>query len=222
MKKNLRVVKPLIALFIFISIIAFSTTVNACGSDRIFVMAKGEDIDLQGFNNLIIGNIKGNKGGVIFHSKFHDESGKYAMSGSLTKGSLKTTEHMFYCPVYNVWWINVWWLEAEGKFKTTDTELVVFFRNFMYITMPNTNGKWISASIFMWLTFTDEYYPAEFDEEGNLLPPPLGTVPLIWEGERWVLAGVFWDTGIPELNVGYGAGILPIGPVSSITRYIEK
>ena len=221
MKKKLKFLKPLTAIFIFISIISLSTTVTACGRNRIFFMAYGEDLDLTGFNNLIIGSVKGHKGEVMFYSGVHDESGEYEMLGMLEKGKLKTTEHMFYCPVLNAWWINVWWIEGEGLFRTTDTNREVIFRNSIpNFIMPNTEGHYVSATIFMWLTVTKEYYPAEFDELGNLLDPPLDEDPLIWEEGRWVLAGVFWDTGIPQ-DFGFGIGILPIGPVSYLTRYIK-
>jgi hypothetical protein len=224
-KRKIKLTKPLIATTFLVTIIALVTTVNAYYPNHMLIMAIGDDIDLNA-TNLILGNIELDEAGdptsvnAVFHQRIYDESGKkaYTMMGILPKGSLITNEHMFYCPIYNVWWINVLWVGGNGKFRTTDTELVVFFRNSMYLTMPNTEGKWVSASIFMWLPLTAEYYLAEFDGEGNLLPPPLGEDPLIWEEELWVLAGVFWDTGLP-VDVGYGLGIFPIGPASNLTRY---
>ncbi len=225
-KKKLKVTKTLIAASFFITIIAIMTPVMAAGSNRFLFIAIGDDLDLDA-TNLIVGKIELDEcgeplsGQVVFHQRIYDSGEKvYTMKGTLKKGSLNTSKHVFYCPIFNAWWINVWWIEGEGKFKTTNTDYTVFFRNSMFLMMPNTEGKYIPATIFMWLSLTKEYYPGEFDNEGNLLPPPLGEDPLISKGESWVLAGVFWDTGI-EMDFGYGIGIVPIGPVSNLTRYIK-
>ena len=220
-KKISKLTKALIATSFFITIIAIVSPVMAAGSNSFFFMARGKDLDLPRANNVIMGNIIGDKGGVYFYQKIHGKSGSYAMTGLLKEGDLINTAHMLFCPVFGVWWINVWWYMGNGKFRTTDTDIVVFFRESFDLLMPNTNGECISATIFMWLNPTKEYYLAEFDDEGNLLPPPLSEEPLIWKGKSWVLAGVLWDTGIKEISVGFGPGILPIGPLSYLTRYIE-
>jgi len=223
-KRKLKETKVPIAVLLLISIFALFTTVNACYSNRIFLIARGEDMDLIRSKDLIIGKIELDEfdeptmAQVIFHQKLYDESGEmYVMKGMLKDGLVFKTDHCFYCPVCNVWFVNVWWFQGEGMFKTTDTDFNVFFRNSLQITMPNTEGQYIKATIFMWLNPTKEYYEAEFDEKNNLLPPPLTEEPLISEQGRWALTGVFWNVSIP-MDFGFGVGILPIGPVSYLTK----
>ena len=222
-KKNSKLIKTLLAVSFFITIIAIISPVMAAGSNRVFFIAIGDDLDFPETTNVIIGKVDsdGSDAKLIFHQRIYDESGKkvYSMTGMFKDGSLLTTEHFFYCPIFNYWFINVWWVMGEGKVKTTDTDFQILFRNSLPLTLPNTEGKWASASVFMWFNPTKEYYEAEFDGEGNLLPPNLNEDPLIME-ESWVLAGVFWDTGIP-MDFGFGVGILPIGPVSYMTKYME-
>jgi len=223
-KKKSKVTKGLIAASFIITIIVIVSPVLAAGSNRILFVAIGDDLDFPETTNIIVGKVDSSGDGskLIFHQRIYDESGKkvYSMVGRLKDGSILTTEHYFYCPIFNVWFINVWWVMGEGKVKTTDTDFQILFRNSLPLTLPNTEGKWVSASVFMWFNPTKEYYEAEFDGEGNLLPPPLNDAPLIMEEEIWVLAGVFWDTGIP-MDFGFGVGILPIGPVSYMTKYME-
>ncbi|UCD01906.1 MAG: hypothetical protein JSV23_02490, partial [Promethearchaeota archaeon] len=183
----------------------------------------GDDLDLPRTRNFIIGNIKfgGNSepesAGVFFYSKIYDESGKYAMIGMTKNAMLVTDQLMFYCPVFNVWFINVWFFMGEGMFRTTDINISLVFRNSFYITMPNTEGQCVPASIFMWLSHTGEYYECD-PEDPNYPPQPIGEIQI--SEQKWVLAGVFWDVGIP-MDVGFGYGILPIGPLSYLTAYIE-
>jgi hypothetical protein len=223
-KKESKLTKTLITASFLIGFLAIITPVMATGSIRGSFIARGDDLDFPDTTNIIIGMVdsSGDNAKLMFYQRIYDESGKkaYSMVGMLKDGSLLTTEHYFYCPIFNVWFINVWWVMGEGRVKTTDTDFQIFFRNSLPITLPNTESQWASASIFMWFNPTKEYYEAEFDEEGNLMPPPLNEAPLIMEGESWVLAGVFWDTGIP-MDFGFGIGILPIGPVSYMTKYME-
>ncbi|MFW9879323.1 MAG: hypothetical protein ACFFG0_40105, partial [Candidatus Thorarchaeota archaeon] len=62
---------------------------------------------------------------------------------------------------------------------------------------------------------TAEYY--EVDPEDPLNPEtiPWDEPPKILE-KGWVLAAVLWDVGIP-MDIGFGVGILPIGPLSYLT-----
>ena len=222
MKKKSKVTKSLIAASFFITIIAIVTTVSACGSNRVLFMAKGDDLDIPGANNFIFGKIKFSKGGellsaqVVFHQKIYDDSGEkvYAMKGMLKDGLLLTTEHYFYCPIFNVWFINVWWVMGEGLVKTTDTDFEVFFRNSFPITLPNTEGKYVSAPILMFLSPTAEYCL----EDPGTYPPgsPENPVNILEQG-GWVLAAVIWEVETP-----IGPMELPIGPVSSLIKYMEK
>ncbi|MHA1241695.1 MAG: hypothetical protein ACTSQU_13080, partial [Promethearchaeota archaeon] len=143
---------------------------KAANPNRILMvdfMAKGDDLDISGATNSIIGKIKYDKvsgnhlAQVEFHSKFYDEeSGEkvYAMKGKLKDGLLLTTEFTFYCPVFEVWFINVWQVVGPGKFKTTDTDYDLTYRNWFPITMPNTGGKYEPAMILILLSPTAEYY----------------------------------------------------------------
>ena len=81
MKKKSKVSKTLIAATFLISIFALFTIVNACGSNRILVMAIGDDLDLNA-TDLIIGKIENGEEGVppsvkaVFHQRIYDDSGK--------------------------------------------------------------------------------------------------------------------------------------------------
>ena len=223
-KKKSKVTKALIAASLFITIIAIVTPVMAAGSNRSLFIAIGDDLDFPETTNIIIGKIKFGGGGelpsaqLVFHQKIYDDSGEkvYAMKGMLKDGLLLTTDHYFYCPIFNVWFINVWWVMGEGLVKTTDTDFPVFFRNSFPITMPNTGGKYVSAQILMFLSPTAEFclldpgtYPPGTDNPVDILP----------EG-GWVLAAVIWDVGIPIIEVGFGPGMFPVGPFSYLTKYM--
>ena len=214
-KKKLKETKLLIASLFLISIIGMVTTVSASGSNRVLFMAKGDDLDIPRTTNSIIAKFKYDKVSgvpsvqVNFHSKIYDESGEkvYAMKGMLKDGLLLQTDYYFYCPVFEVWFINVWWVMGEGKFKTTNTDFPVFFRRLATITLPNTEGKYESALILMWLSFTGEYCL----EDPGTYPP--GTYPPVFimpEG-GWVLAAVMWY--VPEFG-----RVIPIGPISYLTK----
>jgi len=220
-KKTLKVTKALIAALFFISIIAFVTPVLAAGSNRVLFMAIGDDLDINA-TNLIIGKIEIGEDGelplvqAVFHQKIYDDSGEkvYEMKGILKDGLLLTTDHYFYCPVFEVWFINVSWVMGEGTFKTTDTDFQVFFRNLFPITLPNTGGKFVSAPILMFLSPTAEYC---LEDPGTYLPgSPENPVNILEQG-AWALAAVIWEVETPM-----GPMELPIGPISSLTRYMEK
>jgi hypothetical protein len=218
MKKKLKMTKPLIAATFLITIFALVSTVSACGSNRVLFMAIGDDLDLNA-TDLIVGKIDQRDEPpsvkAVFHQRIYDESGKkvYAMNGMLTEGLLLQTDFCFYCPIFQVWFINVWFVMGEGRFKTTDTDLDLLFRRTFPITMPNTGGKYVSAPMLMFLSFTAEYYAYD----PTVIPPgPENPVLILPEG-GWALAAVLWDVGIP-MDVGFGYGILPIGPVAFLTR----
>jgi hypothetical protein len=102
---------------------------------------------------------------------------------------------------------------GEGKFKTTDTDFEVFFRRWFTITMPNTEGKYESAQILMFLSPTAEYCL----EDPGTYPPgsPENPVNILEQG-GWVLAAVIWKVETP-----FGPMVLPIGPISYLTKYME-
>jgi len=220
---ELKVTTALIISLLMISVIAFVSPVKAADPNRILMIditAKGDDLDIPGATNSIIAKIKYDKVSGIpsvqvnFHSKIYDESGKkvYAMKGMLKDGALLMTNYFFYCPIFEVYFINVWLVMGEGKFKTTDTNFEVFFRNSLDITMPNTEGKYISAQILMLLSPTAEYC----EEDPAIYPPGSDENPIHKDMEGWVLAAVMWDVFGPMFDP------LPIGPVSYLTKYVEK
>ena len=221
-KKKSKVTKALIAVSFLIGIIAIVTPVLAAGSNRDLFMAIGDDLDINA-TNLIIGKIEIGEGGVpssaqvVFHQRIYDESGKkvYTMMGMLKDGLLLTTDHYFYCPIFNVWFINVWWFMGQGIFKTSDTDYDLVYRNWFPITLPNTEDKFVSAPILMFLSLTAEYC---LEDPGTYPPgeyPEVFTLP----GGAWVLAAVL--CGI-IVETPMGPMELPIGPISSLTKYMEK
>jgi len=209
-KEKSKVTKALIAASFLICIIAIVTPVVAANTNRVFFVAIGDDLDIPGTTNIIIGKIKFGGGNelpsarVVFHSKIYDDSGEkvYTMIGMLKDGYLMDTSFSFFCPLFKVWFINVWQVMGEGKFRTTDTNIEVYFRDLLTITMPNTEGKFVSAPILMLLSPTAEY------RNGDPITGPIGPVE-IWEQGGWALAAVIWDVA--------GVGELPIGPLSYLT-----
>jgi len=221
-RKKSKVTKTLIAVSFLIGVIAIVTPVLAAGSNRVLFMAMGDDLDINA-TNLIIGKIEFDKDSGIpsvaqvnFHQKIYDESGEkvYSMMGILKDGLLLTTEHYFFCPIFNVWFVNVWWFMGMGRFKTTDTDYPLVYRNWFPITMPNTEGKFVSAPILMFLSPTAEYCL----EDPGAYPP--GEHPEVYThpGGAWVLAAVLCGIIVVTPN---GPVELPIGPISYLTRYIE-
>ena len=223
MKKKIKVTKALIAALFLIGIIALVTPVIARGTNGILIIGKGDDLDLPRAKNLIIGKIELGEGDepttarVIFHQKLYDESGKkvYAMKGILKEGLLQTKYYHFFCPIFGVWFINVWLVTGEGKYKTTDTDLDLTYRNWFPITMPNTEGKFVPAPMLMLLSPTAEYCLLD---PGTTPPGPDNPVLTNPEWHAWVLAAVLCGIMVETLM---GTVELPIGPVSYLTRYIE-
>jgi hypothetical protein len=218
-KKKSNLTKGLIAAVFLITIITLFTTANAYTSNRVLFIAKGDDLDFDRTTNFIIGGLfsEGDElpsAKAFFHQRIYDESGElaYAMSGMLTDGIRLMTNYYFYCPVFNVWFINVWMVMGEGIVKTTDTNYNILFRNSMMITMPNTEGDYVEAQMFMLLSPTAEYCL----EDPGTYPPGEYPEVFILPGGAWVLATVLWDVGIP-MDAGFGFGILPVGPISYLT-----
>ncbi|MFX0007011.1 MAG: hypothetical protein ACFFA7_07135 [Promethearchaeota archaeon] len=139
----------------------------------------------------------------------------YTMLGMLTAGLILQTDFCFYCPVFQVWFINVWFVMGEGVFKTTDTNYNLLFRRSFLITMPNTESEYVPVPMLMFLSTTAEY--CEYDP--SVIPPGAENPVLVLPEGGWALAAVLWDVGIP-MDVGFGYGILPVGPVSYFTRVI--
>ena len=208
-KKKSKVTKTLIAASFLIGIIAIVTPVIAANSNRVFFMAIGDDLDIPRAKNIIIGKIKFGGGdepptaSVFFYSKIYDDSGeKYTMMGILKDGYLINTSYSFFCPLFKVWFINVWLVQGMGKFRTSDTDITVYFRDLFTIPMPNTEGKWVSKPIVMAISHTAEY-------RNGTMAEPIGPIG-IWEQGGWILAAVVWDYPLP-------IGPFPIGPISSLT-----
>lgn len=191
-KKKSKVTKGLIAASFLIAIIALITPVNAWHPNRIFFLATGDDLDLPRTKNFIMGNIKSTSVSAVFYQRISDESGEkvYAMMGILTDGLLQTKYYYFFCPIFMVWFINVWLVMGEGLFKTTDTNYDLVYRNWFPITMPNTEGEYVPVPMLMMLSPTAQYClkdPGEYPP-GSLENPVL-TDP---ELHAWVLVAVLW------------------------------
>ena len=212
-KKKSNVTKGLVAATFLITIITLLTTVNACFSNRVLFIAIGDDLDLDGTTNIIMGSI--NKGDeppsvkAAFYQRINDE---YTMTGILKNGLVLSTDFYFLCPISGAYVIHVWMVMGEGVFKTSDTNLSLIYRNIFPITMPNTEGEYVSAPMLMFLSPTAEYC---LDDPGTYPPGEYPEVFVDPEGP-WVLVAALCDVGIPG-NVGFGDGILPIGPISSLT-----
>ncbi|MFX1526769.1 MAG: hypothetical protein ACFFB4_04285 [Promethearchaeota archaeon] len=219
MKRKSKMTKTLIVATFLLIIVAFITTVNACPPNRILVIAKGDDLDpgFIGATNFIIAKVKDGKAHVEFNQRIYESGEKvYDMKGKLKDGLLLTTHHYFYCPIFNCWWINISFIMGEGVVKTTDTDFPVFFRNSFPIIMPNTEGKYVSVQILIFLSLTAEYYEVDPNDPFNPATIPWDEEPLVWEEGVWILAAVLWDVGIP-MDVGFGYGIVPVGPASYLT-----
>jgi hypothetical protein len=213
MKKKSKVTKALIAVSFIIGIIAIVTPVMAANTNRVFFMAIGDDLDIPRAKNIIIGKIKFGAGDepslaqVVFYSKIYDESGEmYKMIGMLKDGYLINPSYSFFCPLFKVWFINVWQFVGEGKVRTTDTNIDVYFRDSLTITMPNTEGKFVSVLIGLLISHTAEYCK----KNTTIYAPGSPENPIFKWPERWVLAAVAWY--YPEIDA-----FVPVGPLSSLT-----
>ena len=224
MKKISKATKGLIATSFLIGILAIITPVMAGNSNRSLFIAIGDDLDINA-TNLIVGKLKFGKDGeltsvkVVFHQKIYDESGEkvHMMMGMLKDGSLLTTSHFFFCPVFGVWFVNVYLVIGQGVFKTTNTNYGLTYRNIIDITMPNTEGKFVPTPMIMLLSPTGEYYAADPADPMNPETIPWDDDPSILEGGGWVLVAALWDVGIP-MDVDFGYGIFPVGPISCFTK----
>jgi len=208
MKTKLKVTTALLTSLFLVSIIAVSTPAIAAKPDgrlMINIMAKGDDLDIPGYdegdyraNTLIVGKIRFDKvegvllGRVEFHIKIYNiDSGEkvYTIKGKLKNGMVMPG-FFFECDVRNVTWINLWLVFGMGMIKTTDTDLTIVHRN-QSIALPNTGGKWSPATIVMMVSPNGEN--VEQDE---------------WEG--WAFAGIMEN-------------MIPIfGGVAYLTKYMEK
>jgi len=189
MKKKLKVTTALVVSSLLLGIIAIMTPVKAADPNRILmidIMAKGDDLDIAGGTTSIIAKIEFDKASgtplvaqVEFHTKIYDESGEkiYSMKGKLKDGLVITNLYQFNCTVREVTWINLWLIMGEGKFKTTDTVIVIEHRGEI-ITLPNTGGQYVPAAIMMMVSPNGEH------SEG------------VWEQGGWAVAAIM-DGGNP-------------------------
>ena len=195
----------LVSLFL-VSIIAVSTPAIAAKPDgrlMINIMAKGDDLDIPGYDlgiyratTLIVGKIRLDEvsgvllGRVEFHINIYEiESGEkvYTIKGKLKDGMVSPNEE-FECTVRRLTWTNLWLVVGMGMIKTTDTDpdLEIEYRG-NTITLPNTGGKWSPSPIAMMVSPNGE------NDKGE-----------IWDG--WAFAGI--------------GGFF--GGVTTLTKYMEK
>ena len=207
MKMKLKVTTALLVSLFLVSIIAVSTHAKPADTNRLLmidIMAKGEDADLPGNTTSIIAKIEFDKDGealgrVEFHIKIYDESGEkvYSMKGKLKNGAVFPGSY-FDCSVRHVRWINLWVVMGEGMIRTTDIDLEILHRG-QLITLPNTGGKYVPATIAMMVSPEGEYVEIPGDEEKHGF----------YGG--WVYAGI--------MNFD---GIAMFGGVTYLTKYMEK
>jgi hypothetical protein len=220
MKKISKATKGLITISFLIGIIAIITPVMAAGSNRVLFMAIGDDLDINA-TNLIVGKMKFDNDDeltsvkVVFHQRVYDESGEkvYTMMGMLKDGSLLTKDHYFLCPIYGFWFINVWLILGGGVLKTEDINYPLTYRSIFYFSMPNTEGKFVDTPMLMLLSPTGEYC----EDNPGVIPPGENNPVEALDGGGWVLIAALWDVGIP-VDVGFGPGVFPVGPISHFTR----
>ena len=158
-----------------VSIIAVATPVKAAEPSRILmidIMAKGDDVDIPGATSSVIGRIEFDKvsgellGQVEFHTKIYDESGEivYMMKGKLKDAAVMIMP-AWYCIVRDVWWTNLWYVAGEGILKTTDTIIEINYRGGI-ITLPNTEGKYVTTPLAMLVSQNGEYIGGVWEEGG--------------------------------------------------------
>ena len=151
---------------VLVNTMVIATPVKAADPSRILmidIMAKGPDFDVPGARSSIIGRIEYNKatgecqGQVEFHLKLYDESGEkvYSMKGKL-KDAAVMENFAYYCNVRDVTWTNLWLVMGEGKIKTTDTDMEIYYRG-GWITLPNTGGQYITMDFAMLVSPNGEY-----------------------------------------------------------------
>lgn len=206
MKMKLKVSTAILMSLFLVSVIAVSTHAKPADTKRLLmidIMAKGEDADLLGNTTSIIAKIEFDKDGealgrVEFHIKIYDESGEkvYSMKGKLKNGVV--FPGIFDCSVRHVRWINLWFVMGEGMIRTTDIDLEILYRG-QLITLPNTGGKYVPATIAMMVSPEGEYVEIPGDE--------------IKHGffGGWVYAGIM---DFDEIAM--------FGGVTALTKYMEK
>ncbi len=205
---KLKVITTLTMSLFLVSIIAVATPVKAAEPSRILmidIMAKGDDADILGATSYVKGRIEYDKvtserlGQVEFHIKIYDESGEkvYSMKGKL-KDATVTILPPWYCEVRYVWWLNLWSVMGDGMIKTTDTDLTIDYRG-QVITLPNTGGKYVPATVAMMVSPNGEF----------MMETPDGDIYGFAGG--WAWAGIM---GFEEIEM--------VGGVTALTKYMEK
>ena len=167
MKTKLKVTTALLTSLFLVSIIAVSTPAIAAkppSSLMIDIITKGDDADILGATTFINGKIKIDKfsgellGRVEFHTKIYAESGEkiYSMKGKLKNGMV-IPGYFFDCSVRGIRWVNLWLVIGEGLIKTTDTVIENFEYRGQFITLPNTGGKFVPATVLMMASPKGDY-----------------------------------------------------------------
>jgi hypothetical protein len=206
-RKKSKTTKALIAVSFLIGIIAIITPVMGCrnATNRILIIAKGDDGDIAGATTSIIAMIEFDKASglpsvaqVKFQTKIYDESGEkiYSMKGKLKDALVISDSFQFYCSVREVTWINLWFIMGEGKIKTTDTDIEIDFRGGT-VTLPNTEGQYLPFSFWMMVNPKGEYVLGEDPEV------------FIWPEGGWATV---------IITIG---GIPTVGVVTYLTKYME-
>jgi hypothetical protein len=160
-KKTKLVSKILVISLFLVSIIALVTPALANKSNRMFILANGDDLDILGAKTIIIGSIEfgdAPSGQFHFQTKIYDDLGNiiYVIKGKLKDG-VATPLPEWFCNVRKVLWVNLWLVMGKGMIKTTNTFLDIEYRG-ETITLPNTEGKWIPWDIVMLLSPNGEIY----------------------------------------------------------------
>jgi hypothetical protein len=202
----------IVALFVIIAIVTPNVAAYAKYPKHpklILVMSKGYDADIVGGTTSIIAMIKFDKASGLpsvaqleFQTKIYDESGEkiYSIKGKLKDGLVigGANIHQFHCDVRNVTWVNLWFITGEGKLKTTDADITMEFRG-QIITLPNTGGKYIPFSFWMFVNPKGEYI-SDNDPDQEIQ---------VWPEGGWASVLMLID-GIPTFSV-----------TTYLTRYME-
>ena len=220
MNTKLKVTTVLLTSLFLVSIIAVSTPAIAAKPNHILmydIMAKGDDMDISGATTIILGKIEFDKvsgvplGRVEFHTKIYYEFGEkfYSIKGKLKKGTV-IPDFYFDCSVRGVRWVNLWLVTGEGLVKTTDTVIHDFEYRGYPITLPNTGGKYVLATVLMMVSPKGDY---EDWVEGYWLDGE-------WIEGYWV-EGSFGAGWVSAGIMGFD-GIEMFGGVTLLTKYMEK
>ncbi|MHA1504452.1 MAG: hypothetical protein ACTSPT_04585 [Candidatus Heimdallarchaeota archaeon] len=164
-----------VALFLA-NILAMATApVNATDPDEIFkidIIANGEDQDIPGAITFIQGKIEFDKisgaalGYLEFHIKIYDDTNEkiYSMKGKLKNGLVMIMPY-HYCDVRLVNWTNLWFVMGTGEIKSSDTSITIDYRG-QTITLPNTGGKYVPATIMLLVSPKGEYVGGVYEQGG--------------------------------------------------------